>query len=153
MKRSIYMPLFCLVLISTFLLVGCQKNDPRKKGLVPAGGTITYNGSPLAEATIVFTSKTNQQGAGALSGTDGKFELTTISNKDGVLPGEYTVFVQKELFENLSDEELLEHNRQGKPSAKPKSLIPDKYTNPANPIINITIPETGNKNILIELKD
>jgi hypothetical protein len=68
----------------------------------------------------------NQQGAGALSGADGKFELTTFSSKDSVFPGEYTVFVQKEQFENLNDDELLEYSRQGKELPKPKGLIPRK---------------------------
>jgi hypothetical protein len=135
-------------------LIGCTKSNPHKTGLVPAGGTITYNGSPLGNATIVFVPKeANKQGAGALSGVDGKFTLTTISDNDGVFPVEYSVYVLKEESIQISDEELMELSRQGKTPPTPKSLIPIKYTNPAEPIINITIPATGDKNLLIELKD
>jgi hypothetical protein len=141
------------MLTSTFLLVGCQKSDPRKEGLVPAEGTITYNGSPLSEAIVMFVSKADKPGANALSGKNGKFELTTVSNKDGAFSGEYNVIIQKASFENLSDEEILELGRQGKEPPKPKSLIPEKYNDYNNPIINIIISETGNKNIVIELKD
>jgi hypothetical protein len=135
-------------------LIGCTKSDPRKAGLVPASGTITYNGSPLDGAIIVFVPKdSSKQGAGALSGIDGKFTLTTISDNDGVFPVEYSVYILKEESIQISDEELAELSRQGKTPPIPKSLIPIKYTNSAEPIINITIPATGDKNLLIELKD
>ncbi|MDR1384098.1 MAG: hypothetical protein LBJ67_09670 [Planctomycetaceae bacterium] len=135
-------------------LIGCKKSDPRKVGLVPAEGTITYNGSPLDVATIVFMPKeSNKQGAGALSGADGKFTLTTISDNDGAFPVEYSVYILKEEPLQISDEEIMEYSRQGKTPPKPKSLIPAKYMNPAKPILNFTIPATGDKNLLIELKD
>jgi hypothetical protein len=47
----------------------------------------------------------------------------------------------------------MELSRQGQMPPQPKSLIPTQYTDAANPIINLTIPPTGDKNILIELKD
>ncbi|MDR1477835.1 MAG: hypothetical protein LBJ00_02725 [Planctomycetaceae bacterium] len=143
--------IFMLVFVC---LIGCKKNDPRKIGLVPASGTITYNGSPLDGATIVFTPKdTSKQGAGALSSTNGKFVLTTISDNDGAFPVEYSVYVLKEESPQISDEELMEYARQGKTPPQPKNLLPVKYTNPDEPIINISIPATGDKNIIIELKD
>jgi hypothetical protein len=145
---------YCALALVFVCLIGCTKSDPRKTGLVPASGTITYNGSPLGNATIVFTPKeANKQGAGALSGVDGKFILTTISDNDGAFPTEYSVYVLKEESIQISDEELMELSRQGKTLPTPKSLIPIQYTNPAEPIINITIPPTGDKNLLIELKD
>ncbi|MDR1384027.1 MAG: carboxypeptidase-like regulatory domain-containing protein [Planctomycetaceae bacterium] len=144
-----------LVLALIFVcLIGCKKIDPRKAGLVPAGGTITYNGSPLDGATIVFVPKeSNKQGAGALSGADGTFTLTTISDNDGAFPVEYSVYVLKEEPLQISDEELMEYSRQGKTPPKPKSLIPIKYTNPTKPMLNFTIPVAGDKNLLIKLKD
>jgi hypothetical protein len=48
---------YCALVLVLVCLIGCKKSDPRKAGLVPAGGTITYNGSPLDNATIVFTPK------------------------------------------------------------------------------------------------
>jgi hypothetical protein len=147
---------YCLILFLIFtLLIGCKKTDTRKTGLVPAGGMITYNGLPLEGATIVLMpkSQTNQQGAGGLSGTDGKFRVTTISDNDGAFPGEYSVSVLKEESLQISDEELLEYSRQGKVPPKPKSLIPIQYSNPAKPLIFLTIPAAGDKNLVIELKD
>jgi hypothetical protein len=79
--------------------------------------------------------------------------LTTISDQDGTYAGEYTVYVLKEEQIQISEEELLEYSRNGQTPPQPKSLIPIKYTNPAEPIINITIPTTGDKNLLLELKD
>ncbi|MDR1485659.1 MAG: carboxypeptidase-like regulatory domain-containing protein [Planctomycetaceae bacterium] len=154
MKNLIYTQIFGLFLITTFLSFGCAKNDPLKEGLVPASGTITYNGLPLSEATIVFVSRNDNPGAGALSDANGKFTLGTVGSKDGAFAGEYAVFVKKEFLDKqLTDEEYLEYSRQGKTPPAPKSLIPEKYTNPDATIITITIPEIGDKNILIELKD
>jgi hypothetical protein len=157
MKYQSFVLLFVLPFVLPFIFVcfiGCKETDSRKTGLVPASGTITYNGSPLDGATIVFMPKeSNKQGAGAFSDTKGKFVLTTIGDNDGVFPGEYSVYVLKEETFQISDEELLQYSRQGKTPPKPKSLIPIKYTNPAEPIINLTIPTGGDKNLLIELKD
>jgi hypothetical protein len=145
---------YCILSIVLACLIGCIQSDPRKAELVPAGGQITYNNSPLENATIVFMSMdSDKQGASALSDSSGKFTLTTISDKDGALAGEYSVYVLKEEFPNISDDELMELSRQGKTPPKPKSLIPVKYSDPGNPIININIPPTGDKNIQIELKD
>ncbi|MDR1290839.1 MAG: hypothetical protein LBK06_06530 [Planctomycetaceae bacterium] len=145
---------YCALVLVFVCLIGCTKSDPRKAGLVPASGTITYNGLPLDNATIVFVPKdSSKQGAGALSGIDGKFALTTISDNDGAFPAEYSVYILKEESIHISDEELAELSRQGQTPPTPKSLIPIQYTNPAEPIINLTIPPTGNKNLLIELKD
>ncbi|MDR1053246.1 MAG: hypothetical protein LBL39_03635 [Planctomycetaceae bacterium] len=145
---------YCALVLVFVCLIGCTKSDPRKAGLVPVGGTITYNGSVLGNATVVFMPKdSNKQGAGGLSDASGKFKLTTISDQDGAYAGEYAVYVLKEEQIQISDEEMLEYSRNGQKPPQAKSLIPTKYTNPANPIINLTIPPTGDKNILIELKD
>jgi hypothetical protein len=145
---------YCALVLVFVCLIGCTKNDPRKTGLVPASGTITYNGSPLGNATIVFVPKdSNKQGAGTLSSVDGKFTLTTVSENDGAFPIEYSVYVLKEETPQISDDELMKLSRQGKTLPESKSLIPIKYTNPAEPIINISIPTGGDKNLLIELKD
>ncbi|MDR1491768.1 MAG: carboxypeptidase-like regulatory domain-containing protein [Planctomycetaceae bacterium] len=146
-----YVFLFLLIFAC---LIGCKKTDPRKAGLVSASGTITYNGSPLDGATIVFMPKESaKQGAGALSDASGKFALTTVSDNDGAYSGEYTVYILKEEPLQISDAEALEYSRQGKTPPKPKSLIPVKYTNPDQPLINFTIPAAGEKNLIIELKD
>jgi hypothetical protein len=145
---------YCVLVLVFVCLIGCAKSDPRKAGLVPVGGTITYNGSPLDNATIVFTPKdSSKQGAGGLSDASGKFKLTTISDQDGTYTGEYAVYVLKEEQIQISDEELLEYSRNGQTPPQPKSLIPTQYSNPAEPIINISIPTGGDKNLLIELKD
>lgn len=100
MRRRLESSLFVLpFLFSTVLLwQGCgggaaPDNRPKR---TPASGTVTYNGSPVAGATVTLR-PTAMEGSGAAGMTDanGKFTLSTFESNDGALPGEYIVLVTK----------------------------------------------------------
>jgi len=57
-------------------------------------GTVTFQGSPLAEADVAFTPKGGRPATGRTD-TAGQFTLTTFKTNDGAMIGEHTVTVCK----------------------------------------------------------
>lgn len=140
---------FCvasLLVISN--LVGCSGNSSGLN-LVPAKGTITLDGAPLAGADVEFTPqnvKANADGLGGSSGftnTDdaGRFEMYTASYA-GVQPGEYRVRIHK-----ISQPEI------NNPEARVpigKELVPPQYNTKSDLVVEIG--EDGNSDLNFELK-
>ncbi|MDR1963058.1 MAG: hypothetical protein LBQ50_04720 [Planctomycetaceae bacterium] len=75
---------FVLLFVS---FMGCGR------GYVSFGGKVTFeeDGSPLTVGTVVFTTNTFQA-EGAIH-SDGTYRLGSLSEKDGLPPGTYKVFV------------------------------------------------------------
>jgi hypothetical protein len=78
--------------------------------LVPVSGTVTHDGAPLENATIVFIpvgGKDEGQAASAASGPGGVYQMTT-GGSPGLVPGKYQVRVTKSLIEppKLTPEEV-----------------------------------------------
>ena len=61
---------------------GCSSNTGPK--LVPADGTVTYQGQPVADATVLF-SPTNGPVATGMTDHDGHFTLTTTGRPGAVI--------------------------------------------------------------------
>jgi len=86
----------CVVLFACLLvlsLTGCGGPSP-----VAAGGTITYQGNPVANANVQFVPTGEAGGADrkiATGETDaaGKFGVGTVKPGDGAVPGDYAVTV------------------------------------------------------------
>ena len=79
------------VILLTLLVSGCGP------GLrtIPASGVLRWNGQPLSKAELTFMRK-GAQGPAAIATTnaEGHFRLTT-GKYEGIVPGKYTVIVQK----------------------------------------------------------
>ena len=135
---------FFVALTGLVLLVfsGCSNPDS-KYAMVE--GTVTYNGVPLAEATVSFQA-TAMDGESASGTTDasGRFRLTSIGavgSGRGALPGDYRVTVEKRelpppdpdqvAYEqgdiDYSELQRRQSARSYASSAAPKSVIPEKY--------------------------
>lgn len=79
------------------VLVGCGSAKPLPAPTtVPVSGKILLaSGSPLTGGRVMFKPKDPaMQEATSDVGPDGSFALTTFTNKDGALPGEYVVVVE-----------------------------------------------------------
>ncbi len=74
-----------LCLLATALMSGC--GSPDTGGKLALSGSITFQGQPLKEGSIEFTSDDGNQQTGAAI-EDGKFSIDAIH---GLLPGAYTV--------------------------------------------------------------
>ena len=82
--------------LSAFFLLGCSPSEP----LGQVEGRVTFQGQPVTEGTINFSSAS---GAGAESalGADGKYAVSTPVG--GLPPGEYAVTIVPALYLDKSD--------------------------------------------------
>lgn len=144
--------------ISLSLLIGCSpgqdawtKSRPK---VVLVQGTVLYKGKPLEDATITFTNNETSTTAYGRSGSDGKFTLTTFNNGDGATPGKQDVSVRKVLLIDKSKKEIdTGASSVIPPLPEERWLIPQKFGNPETSELGLDIPETGNRKLILDLKD
>lgn len=89
---------FSWLLASCLAVAGCSGGS--NLNTVKVKGKVTYNGEPLADATVNFLNQGGQgKPAGGRTNEQGEYTLTTMETMakvvDGVLPGEYKVTVVK----------------------------------------------------------
>ena len=78
-----------IVLVVTFILAGCGRND----GLItaPVMGKVTYRGKPLPNGTVMFVPGEGPAATGEIS-RDGSYRLSTGS-LDGAVLGNHKVSI------------------------------------------------------------
>lgn len=81
----------CLGLLSllTLLAAGCGSSG----GLLPATGTVTYQGKPVENAIVSFMPEAGTMGTGTTDAS-GKYEIRT-GGKPGAAPGKHSVSIMK----------------------------------------------------------
>lgn len=105
-----------LVLVGLLLPMGCGESGPRK---YPVSGTVTVNGKPAALVRVQFrhadqTLPGNLKTPMGMTDETGAFQLSTSGDKDGAVPGDYTV-----TFEWMSANELSAYDKLGGKFASP----------------------------------
>ena len=128
-------------------------------------GTVTLDGTPIAEATVMFVPVSEGEGASASGMTDenGVYRLTAANvggemgaAGGGTLPGEYYVGVSKnESNEPMSEEEAYDKGVEFVPPSAEKApeikhVVPVKYNNAKESGIKVTV-KAGDNDIPIEL--
>lgn len=116
----------CVSLTALLLLVGCGRSD--RPALYPATGTVTYEGKPLAGASVTFFP---ESGMVAVGSTDdaGNFSLKT-QGVAGASAGSFRVVVTAvEQSRSMTAEEM-EKLSDAERKKIFKSLIPIKYGDP-----------------------
>lgn len=123
---------------------------------VPVAGSLEYKGAPVADATVTFIPVTGTEAelrtAVAKTNALGEFQLTTVKQNDGAIPGEYLVTVTK--FE--PQPEVTPSADIAAPPPKvvpPKSLIPEKYGAPGTSGLKATVSEGELNRVELELTD
>jgi hypothetical protein len=143
------------IFLTTVLLFafGCGKNNSSLSGLVPASGELRFNNKPVAGAAIYFNPVGQSKSASAITDSGGNFAVMTLNPRDGIYPGEYVITVTKiehrgemREEEKAGSRELIIHD-----SREIIEHLPTKYAEPDTSDLKITIPEKGNKNIVIDL--
>jgi len=138
------------------LLVGCgsapddrwTKNRPK---VYPASGTVTYKGSPVADAVVVFSPNSGSRGAQAKTGADGTYKLTTFDKDDGATIGSFQVTVSKL---TVTETQAPTSNMRNVPPPVVKHELPKKYSDPKTSGLNYSVSEDPSKNVFpLELKD
>jgi hypothetical protein len=75
--------------------VGCSP----KGSYATISGIVTYNGAPVADARVTFTSTTESNGVrytfSSVTDTEGKYVVASVGKEPGVPPGAYKVTVTK----------------------------------------------------------
>ncbi len=134
-------------------------------GLSKVEGTVTWNGSPVEGATVVFVpeSGTGPQAEG-ITDSSGRFSLST-GNKPGAKAGTYAVTVQKTAAPKGANADIgkdptkafAEMNKGTKGTFTPKApltkhLLPEKYANKDKSGLKVTVPSSGSVELKLEGK-
>ena len=150
-------------MIGALLLAGCSGGGALTTEYVE--GVVTFDGQPVAEATVMFVPVAEGQGLSATGMTDaqGVYRLTaanlegkTAAPGTGTLPGEYYVGVIKSVSETPMSEE--EAHEKGVPYVATQAgeappithEIPQKYNNPKESGLKATV-QSGKNTIPLEL--
>jgi hypothetical protein len=125
---TVFGRLLCASLLLTGL--GCfsgkslDKWTKSRPKTTPVQGTVTFQGNPLANATVVFSPRDGQYEAIGMTDNEGKYSLMTFQAKDGAVPGEYLVAITCVKIEGPSSGANLSETDSG---LKETSLIPIYY--------------------------
>ena len=145
------------IVLGTIVLTGCGDSGPV---VVPVEGTVTLNGKPLANKSLMFMpiDGTSGHGAGGFSGADGKYTLKAVvpgAIKDfpGIPAGRYRVIVFEPLI--AINAKVEENGDEPAVAIAPgfnrgKLGIPAVYGTERSPLV-LDVPESGGV-LDIELK-
>jgi len=121
-------------------IVGCQHRD----SLVPVEGTVTLDGKPLANATVLL-SPIRGNGPGPFMSTanaDGRFSLGPVGKEGtGAAPDSYMLIVTTAKPDPSSSDGALLPGQ--------KEVVPIKYRDGSERFV---VPEGGNKSAAFQLK-
>lgn len=142
---------------------GCGSND---LGTVKAGATLTYQGKPVAEATVTLVPQGSGRSAAGITDASGVVQFTTLAGGDGAIPGSYKVTVTKTSESvalkpavDFNDVEAMrkaevDRNRAQSLSgnAAPKDLLPTKYKLAESTPLKCDVQKSGSNNFKFELE-
>ena len=113
------------------VLAGCSHAlDDMPAEVIPVEGTLTYRGQPVPEAQLTFRGDDRLEPAFAITDANGKFHCMTNDSSAGMPPGDYVVTI-----------------------ANARGGIPEKYTADETTPLRVTVEESGENRLLLELED
>ncbi|NOX54499.1 MAG: DUF4198 domain-containing protein [Planctomycetes bacterium] len=151
--------------VVALVLVGCSGEQRPTVETEYVEGIVTLDGKPVAGATVTFVPVNKGQGMSATGRTDeqGKYTLTAVGGPGGVagepgagtVPGEYYVGVVKtessgEEIQEEQDGQEVEESGPKPEEPTIKHIVPQKYNNPRESGIKVTVKK-GKNVIPIEL--
>jgi hypothetical protein len=129
----------CAALVAAWVVCAGCGGGSGQLPTVPAAGTVSYKGKPVAKGTVHSTPEAGPPASGVI--TDGKFTLTTYTDGDGAVAGKHKVGV-----------EVTEEVKTKDGDTSVKYVIPQKYASPDSSDIKVDIPPGGKKDIAIDIK-
>ena len=132
-----------VVLSLTVAVTGCfgGSSSPPPPPTIPVVGTVTWNGQPLSNASIIFLprAETAGQECSGITDANGRFELKHPLGAVGAPPGEYSVVVSR----------LVDSKGQPitpDPNVPPADLgavesLPPKYSDVTQTTLTATVPK------------
>ena len=126
------------------VLVGCGSDSP----YAPVSGVVTFDGKPIAEASVAFHPNGGGRPAYGLTRSDGTYVLTSVEQGDGALIGDHRVtitavkMIESEKAKAMKEE--LGSLVDAMPIPPPKTvwLIPQSYSKPQTSGLEFTV-ESG----------
>jgi hypothetical protein len=146
------------LLLPLLALLGCSGGASKDTNLpktYPVSGTITRNGAPVADASVLFQLVGGSRSATGMTDASGKYTLSTFTSNDGAPAGEYKVSVSKlgtsaaagpaagELRAASDDPNYSGPKDTGGAAAAPKNELPPQYANAETSGLKATVKETG----------
>ncbi len=142
MQRGVRVSWFLMATL-LFACGGCGGRDPSLPPLVPVEGTVTLNGTPLADANVQFHPMGNTlgRGAAAVTNAEGRYSLIAPDGSDGAPVGEYRVVIGKLV---MPDGSLFTPTDDVAPMDSPaRELLPEYYSMFERSTLTATVPEGG----------
>lgn len=140
----------CLAALSMLAVLPACSKAIKTEGVT---GVITYNGEPLADATVKFipVDSTGSQSYGKTN-EKGEYKLQTLlgAADAGTTPGEYKVTV--DCITTVKTGNVIEENGEEKEETVAESLIPAKYNNAETSGLTATVAP-GDNTINFDLTD
>ena len=119
--------------------------------VVPASGTVTFQGKPLVGFQVTFMPVSGNRPSMGISDATGKFALGTNATGDGAVVGANKVAVVWSPPE-LADDTTASAIDDPSKMPKPPVVIPAKYHNPETSGLTAEVPEGGTDTLTIELQ-
>lgn len=140
--------------VAVGLLNGCGSGDTRNlPATVTATGYVYLDGKPVEGAAVVFIPENIDTGypAHAISNAQGYFELQAFDKKKGAVPGNYVVQVAKTVEIAMEGAQVQGESEDFR-AVTYKNVLPSKYANIATSDLKQTIPDSGIKDIRLDLR-
>lgn len=122
--------------------------------------TVTYNGQPVADASVLLAPQSGEFSASGLTDLEGKAVMKTDGMYDGVVPGEYMASVTKrevltlDIGETPQDPaDYAAYEEKLKKQPMPKHLIPEKYSSFTRSGLTVTVSDGAPTETTFELTD
>lgn len=148
----------CLALLACF--VGCPSGGGGDyPDTVPVTGSVTYNGSAVDGAMVIFSPAVGgQEAAFGTTDAQGAFALKTHWGADGAVPGNYLVTVSKtgDTPGEATEVEEVEMVIEDPGAAKPLEItqdLPVKYSSGTTTDLKREVKAEGGNDFPLELTD
>ena len=135
-----------LTVITVIFFCGCGKN------IVTVTGEVLYEGKPAKEIVILFEPKSDavlvSESGLAVTDSSGRFTLKSSSDKRGLEPGNYTVYMNWKGPDNVNDE----YGDAGPPPGVEVKSNPSPYQFPAErPEIIVSVQGSGKNHFVFKI--
>jgi hypothetical protein len=145
-----------LYVVLAVVVAGCSKSaDPNRPKTVPVTATVTYQGKPVEEATVMLIPTVpKSNGATGKSDASGATKFTTFDAGDGVVAGKYNVVISKTTVQGApTEEESRKYVEKGQqpPLGKIVEGLPEKYKSETTSGLTADVAE-GTTELKFDLK-
>jgi hypothetical protein len=148
--------LMAVALTGLTIALGCSGSDANRPETAKAGGQVTLDGQPVADASVSLSPDGPGRAAFGKTDAQGMFTLATTPTIEGVVPGTYRVSVVKQRTEGgmTEAESQAYYETTGQPPPPPRVTdeLPEKYKAPATSELQVTVTAEGPNDFKFDLK-